>query len=122
MDLRQPGIHARVARDGAVGVREPEVSPDGVHHRVHRGVHQAGLSQLADAELDAGALHPDQRVQAVGLTPGEPAPSCVRLSEDGWNGRAVPELPVVDTIASCDDSLRPVDARRQRDEALTQAR
>ena len=73
MDFRQPGVHGRVGRDGAVDVREPEVPPDGVHDRVHGGVHQAGLCELADIELDVGPLDSDQRVKVVGLAPGEPA-------------------------------------------------
>lgn len=73
VDLREPGVHGRVGRDGAVDVREPEVAPDGVHHRVHRGVHQADVPELADVELDVRSLDPDQWVQPVGFAPGEPA-------------------------------------------------
>ena len=54
-------------------IRRTGRTPDRVHHRVHRGVHQPGLAELADVQLDVRPLDPDQRFQAVGLAPAEPA-------------------------------------------------
>ncbi|MEJ7742823.1 MAG: hypothetical protein WKF73_09895 [Nocardioidaceae bacterium] len=72
----------------AVDVGEPEEAADAVHHRGDRGVHQPGLAELADVQLDVGSLDPDQRVQAVGLAPGEPAPQLVGVQRVGVPGVA----------------------------------
>jgi hypothetical protein len=72
VDLGQPSINGRIARDQPVDVGEAEVSADGVHGGVHRGRHQAGVSEMADVELDVGSLDTDERVQTVGLAPAEP--------------------------------------------------
>ncbi len=54
----------------------------------HRGVHQPGVAEAADVELDVGALDPDQRVQPVGLAPAEPAPQLVGVQGVGPAGVA----------------------------------
>ena len=59
-----------------------------VHHRDDRGVHQPGLAELADVELDVGSLDPDQRVEPVGLAPGEPAPQLEGVQVVGAPGVA----------------------------------
>ncbi len=60
MDLRHPRVDSRVGADEAVDVGEPEVPAHGVHHRVDRGVHQSAVAELADVQLDVGALDPGQ--------------------------------------------------------------
>ena len=72
VDLRQACVDGRVGGDEAVDVGEPEVAADGVHRGDDGGVHQPRLAEVADVELDVGSLDPDQRVQSVGLAPGEP--------------------------------------------------
>jgi hypothetical protein len=74
VDLGEPGVHGGVSRDGAVDVCEPEVAANGMHHRVHRRVHQPVFAELADVELDVGSLDPDQRVEAIIVAPSEPSP------------------------------------------------
>ena len=74
VDLRQPGIHGRVGENQAVDVSEPKEPADGVHAGDHRGVHEAALAEPADVQLDVSALDPDERVEPIGLTPGEPFP------------------------------------------------
>ena len=51
--------------------------PHGVQHGVDRGVPQPSVVQVADVELEVGPLQSDERVQAVGLAPGEPAAQLV---------------------------------------------
>ena len=107
MDLRQPGVDRRVARDqarrcGRTGrTRVPRAS------RCSPTRHQPRLGEVADVQLDVRTLYADQRVQAVGLAPGEPASELVgvqrvgmtrgpgqvgnrgqlaRLMWSGWNG------------------------------------
>ena len=41
------------------------------------------LAEVADVELDVRALDPDQRVESVGLAPGEPAAQLDRRTERG---------------------------------------
>ena len=53
---------------------------------VDRGVHQPGFPKLADVELDMGPLDADQRVQPVGLAPGEPTPQLVGIQAVGAPG------------------------------------
>jgi hypothetical protein len=77
MDLRQPCEDGRVGGDQAVDVGEPEEATHAVHHRVHRRDPQPGLAEIADVQLDVRALDPDQRIEAVGLTPAEPATQLV---------------------------------------------
>jgi hypothetical protein len=64
-------------------VREPEEPADVVQHGVDRGVTQAAVVQLADEELDVRPLDADQRVQGVGIAPGEPAPQLVGVQGVG---------------------------------------
>jgi hypothetical protein len=64
-------------------VGEPEEPPHGVHHRDDRGVHQAVVAELADVQLDVGALDPDQRVERVVLAPGEPLPQLEGVQDVG---------------------------------------
>ena len=86
MDLGQSGVDGGVGRDQAVDVGEPEEPANRVHHRVHRRGHQPGLAQAADVQLDMGTLDPDQRVEAVGLAPVEPAPQLVGVKLVGVPG------------------------------------
>ena len=72
----------------AVDVGVAEEPADAVHHRDHRGVHQPGLAELADVELDVGSLDPDQGVEAVALAPGEPATQLERVEVVGATGVA----------------------------------
>ena len=88
VDLGKPCVDRGVGGDGAVDVGVAEEPADPVHHRDHRGVHQPGLAELADVELDVGALDPDQRVQAVALAPGEPAAQLERVEGVGAAGVA----------------------------------
>ena len=88
VDLRESGIDGWVRDDEAVNVREPEVAPDGVHHGDDRGMHESAVAELADVELDVCALDPDQRVEGVGLAPGEPAAEL-----EGVQGVRVPGVP-----------------------------
>ena len=81
MDLWQPRIHRGVGADEAVDVGEAEVSAHGVHHRHHRGVHQATVTKTADIQLNMSSLDPDQGVHPVGLTPGEPLPQLVGVQD-----------------------------------------
>lgn len=71
--FRQSGVDSGVGADGAVDVGVTEESANAVHHRHDRGVHQPGIAELADVELDVCPLDPDQRVKCVGFAPGEPA-------------------------------------------------
>ena len=80
--------HRRVGGDEAIDVGEAEVPAHGVHHRDDGGVHQSALAETADAQLDVGSLDPDQRVQPVGLTPGEPLPQLVGVQGVGAPGVA----------------------------------
>jgi hypothetical protein len=66
-------VDGRVGGDEAVDVGEPEEATDAVHHGVDRGDPQPAVAEVADVQLDVRALDPHQRVQGVGLTPGEPA-------------------------------------------------
>jgi hypothetical protein len=77
MDLRKPGVDDGVGGDQAVDVGEPEESTHAVHHRVHRRDPQPALAEVADVQLDVRALNPDQRIEAVGLAPAEPATQLV---------------------------------------------
>jgi hypothetical protein len=86
--LRQPSVDGGIGRDQTVDVGEPEEPADTVHHRVDRGVHQTGIAQLANVELNVGPLDPDQRVQLVDLAPGEPAPQLVGVQGVGVPGVA----------------------------------
>ena len=79
VDLGQACVDRGISRDGAVDVGEPKEPADTVHHRDHREVPQPGLAELSDVELDVRALDPDQRVQVVGLAPGEPASQLQRV-------------------------------------------
>ena len=88
LDLRQPGVHGRVGRDQSVDVREPEEATHPVHHRHHRGVHQAALAQAADVQLNVRPLHPHQRVKPVAFTPREPLPQLRRTEVMGSRGVA----------------------------------
>ena len=83
MDLREPGVDGGVGGGEAVDVSEPEVAADAVHHRVDRGRHQPALAEVADVELDVRAFDPDERVEAVGLAPGEPAAQLVGVEVVG---------------------------------------
>ena len=65
VDLREPGVHGGVGRDRPVDVGEAVVPTDGMHHRVHRRVHESAFAELADVELDVGPLDPHQRVKAI---------------------------------------------------------
>jgi hypothetical protein len=71
--LRETGVGGWVGGDQAVDVGEPEEASDGVHHRDNRGVHQPGVVELADVELDVSSLDSYERIESVALTPGEPA-------------------------------------------------
>ena len=73
VDLGEPGVNGRVGGDESIDVGEPEEAPHAVHHRGHRGVHEPTVVELADVQLDVGTVDPDQRIQSIALTPGEPA-------------------------------------------------
>ena len=84
----QPGVDRRVAGDQAVDVGEPEEPAHRVHRGVHRGGHQPRIAQVADVQLDVSPLDPDQRIQPVGLAPGEPAPQLEGVQGVGAAGVA----------------------------------
>lgn len=65
---------------------ETEEATDAVQHRVDRGDPQPGVAEVSNAELDVGALDAHQRVQGVGLAPGEPAAQLIAVE-----GVSVPE-------------------------------
>lgn len=86
VDLGQSGVDGRVGGDQAVDVRESEESPDGVQHGVDREVPQSSVVKVADVELEVGPLEPDQRIETVGLAPGEPATQLVGVQPVGLPG------------------------------------
>jgi hypothetical protein len=67
---------------------EPEQPANRVHRGVDRGGHQPGLAQVSDVELEVCPLDSDQRVEAVGPAPGEPAAELVGVQRVG-----VPAVP-----------------------------
>jgi hypothetical protein len=67
-------------------VGEPEEPPHRVHRGVDRGRHQPGLAEVTYVQLDVGALYPDQRVEAMGLAPAEPAAELVGVQTMGVAG------------------------------------
>ena len=71
VDLGQACVDGWVGDDQAVDVGEPEEATHGVHRGVDRGGHQPGLAEVSDVELDVCSLDSDQRVETVGLAPGE---------------------------------------------------
>jgi hypothetical protein len=73
VDLGQSCVHRRIGRDDPVDVGVPEESADAVHHRDHRGVHQSGLAEMAEVQLDVGSPNSDQGIEAVALAPGDAA-------------------------------------------------
>lgn len=81
--LGQSCVDRWVGSDSAVDVGLAEEPADAVHHCDYRGVHQPGLPELADVELDVGALDPDEGVEAVALTSGEPATQLERVEGVG---------------------------------------
>jgi hypothetical protein len=86
VDLRQAGVDGRVSGDQAVDVREPEEPADAVQHGVDRGVPQTSIMQMADVELEVGPLEPNERIEAVGLAPGEPAAQLIGVQPVGLPG------------------------------------
>ena len=88
VDLGEPGVDGRVAGDQAVDVGEPEEAPHRVHRGVDRGRHQPGLAEVADVELDVGALDADQRIHAVDFAPSRTSGGAGRRTTSGC-GRSI---------------------------------
>ena len=86
--LRQACVDGRVGHNESVDVCIPEVAAHGVHRGDDRGRHQSGLSEVSDVELDVRTLDPDERVEGVGLAPGEPAPQLGGVQRVGVPGVA----------------------------------
>lgn len=54
---------------------DAEVAADSVHQRDDGGFRQAAVAEVAEAELDLLSRNPSQRVQPVGLAPGQTTPA-----------------------------------------------
>jgi hypothetical protein len=79
-------VDRRVGRYEAVDVGEAEETADPVHHRVDRGRHQSGLTEVTDVQLDVGTLDSEQSIEPIRLAPGEPAAKLVGVQLMGVAG------------------------------------
>jgi len=86
VDRGEACVDGWVRDDQAVDVGEPEEATHGVHRGGDRGGHQPGLAEVSDVELDVCSLDSDQRVEVVGLAPGEPAAELVGVQRVGVPG------------------------------------